>query len=188
MKGKRRLDLNLASRPVRNRRLYRLTRNALIVLLAAIVGLAGVIIVSDSRRASGLSGSLAELKLHEGRLQTELVRLSEETRKADKADRAAVDAVNGIIYRKSFSWASFLSLLEKALPDSSFITSLAPSSADGRTVALRLQLVSGGLEDVLSFMKNLTAQKFNGIRVESQSMTSGGQIVSELSMTYERTI
>jgi len=188
MKARRRLDLNLASRPVRNRRLYRLLRNVLVLILASAVGLGGAFAFIYARRATALSASLTTLRTRENELRAEQQRLTENIRKADKADRIAVDAVNGIIYRKSFSWVAFLSLFEAGLPDSSFITSLTLNSADGRSVGLRLQLVTQGTEDVLLFMKNMAARDFKGIRIESQSMAPGGHIISELSMTYERTL
>jgi len=188
MKRAPRLELNLASRPVRNRRLYFLIRNVLVVALAAACVLSGYALTTYRSRAARARAPIAESLRHRNDMQRERARLVSETNKAKKDDAGGIEAANSVIFRKTFSWTGFLSLLEASLPDSSYLSSLAPGATDGRTVGLKVRLVSRSLNDVLALIDNLTARNFKSIKIENQVLDSGGRLVLELSMTYERDI
>ncbi|MEN6310613.1 MAG: hypothetical protein ABFD80_03650, partial [Acidobacteriota bacterium] len=94
---------------------------------------------------------------------------------------------NAIILQKSFSWTGFLSDLEAALPESLYITSLDPNFSAGRTVTLKIKVVSGGLDDLLTFLNALNSRNFK-YRLDSESREDGGQLISEISLTYERAL
>jgi hypothetical protein len=188
MKHVSRLDLNLAGRPVRNRRLYAALRNLLIIVLAAAAGVSGYALATYRTREARARRPLAESVRRRNEIQRERTRLLAETTKAERDDRPGVEAANAVIFRKTFSWTGFLSLLEASLPDTSYLTSLAPSATDGKSVGLKIRVVSGGLDDVLALIDNLTARNFKSIRIDNQILNGGGQIVLELSMTYERDI
>lgn len=179
------LVLNLASRPVRNRRFYLLARDVLAVALVALVGLTTFTVVKYGRLASRAGTALAENRKAQAAAEQEKKRLTAEIRKLKKTGQAPVDAVNRIIFQKSFSWTGFLTELESALPDSITITSLVPSFAGERTIALRLTAVSRGLDDLLVFLNNLNARKFR-YRLENETREDQGQLVTEISLTYER--
>jgi len=181
------LFLNLASRPVRNRRIYVLARAVLAVALVALVGLTAFTVVKYGRLASRAGASLAETRRAQTAADQERKRLAAEVRKLKQSAQIPVDTVNRIIYQKSFSWTGFLTELESALPDSITITSLVPSFAGERTVALKLTAVSRGLDDLLVFLNNLNGRRFK-YRLENESREEEGRLVTEISLTYERNL
>jgi len=187
MRADRPLHLNLASRPARNRNFYLLSRNVLAAALVLIVGLSAFAAVKYGHRTSRLKASLAETaRLVEGAGQ-EQSRLAADLVREEQAGRAKADLINAIILQKSFSWTGFLSELEAALPDSLYITSLDPNFSGGRTINLKIKVVSSGLDDLLTFLNALNSRKFK-YRLENESREENGQLVSEISLTYERAL
>lgn len=182
------LDLNLATAPVRNVRLFRLARTLLVLLIVVSAGFGGYLLVRSGLEAHRVGTSLDEFRKADADGQRERSRLTVDVQKAAKAYTARVEAVNGIIFRKSFSWSSLLSLLEAALPDSSYITSLAPTMADDKRIALKMRVVSSSLGDLLLFMSNLQERKFSRVFVDSETKSDTGRLVCDLTMTYERDI
>jgi Tfp pilus assembly protein PilN len=182
------LDLNLATSPVRNRRLFRLARALLVLLIVVSAGLAGYASVRYTLETRRLGTSLEEIRKVDAEGLREGSRLTADVQRAAKAGLARVEIVNGIIFRKSFSWTGLLSLLESALPDASYLTSLTPTMTDDKTVALKMRVVSNSLDDLLAFMNNLQARKFTHVFVENETKSGTGRLVSDLTMTYERDI
>jgi cell division protein FtsL len=178
-------ELNLATHPARNRRFYLLARNVLALVLAALLGLSAYSIVHYGFRTARLNATLSEITARADAVKKEQRRLTADLQQVKKTAEPRVDLVNGIIFRKSFSWTDFLSLLEASLPDTSYITSLVPSFSGERTVSLKIKVVSSGLEDLLTFLNNLNARKFR-YHLENESREEAGQLVSEISLTYER--
>jgi Tfp pilus assembly protein PilN len=178
-------ELNLATNPARNRRFYFLARNVLALVLLAMAGLTAFSIVHYGFRTARLNTTLSEITQQAEAAKKEQRRLTADLRQVEKAAGPRVDLVNGIIFRKSFSWTDFLSLLEASLPDSSYITSLVPSFSGERTVSLKIKVVSSGLDDLLTFLNNLNARKFR-YRLENESREEAGALVSEISLTYDR--
>jgi Tfp pilus assembly protein PilN len=181
------LDVNLATKPVRNRRFYVLARNILAAAVVIVIGVAAFSVVRYGFQASRLKSSVEETGGLVDAAGKEVRRLTLDIQKAKKTSQSEVDLVNDIIIRKSFSWTEFLSLLEASLPDSSYITSLVPSFSGERTVGLKIKLVSASLDDLLTFLNNLNARKFR-FRLESESREEGGGLISEISLTYERNL
>jgi Tfp pilus assembly protein PilN len=179
------LLLNLASHPARNRRFYLLARDVLAVALVVLVGLTAFTVVKYGRLGWRTASAVAETRKAQTAADQEKKRLAAEVRKLKKSGQAPVDAVNRIIYQKSFSWTGFLTELESALPDSITITSLVPSFTGDRTIALKLTAVSRGLDDLLVFLNNLNARKFK-YRLENETREDEGKLVTEISLTYER--
>jgi Tfp pilus assembly protein PilN len=187
MNGNTSLYLNLATRPVRNRKFYILSRNILTGGLVVLLGLTAFAAVKYGLQTARLKASLAETSRLVDAAGQEQKRLSADVDKEEKAGRDKADLINAIIVQKSFSWTGFLSELEAALPDSLYITSLVPNFSGDRTVNLRIRVVSGGLDDLLAFLNNLNARKFK-YWFENESREDNGQLVSEISLTYERNI
>ena len=187
MSQARTLFLNLATHPVRNRKFFLLARAVLAAACIVFLGLAAFTMIKYGLQLDRLKVSLAEAgKLQEavGREQSRL--LADVNKEKQKKD-AEIDVVNRIIYQKSFSWTGFFSELEAALPESVYITSFVPNFSGDRTVTLKVKVVSGGLDDLLVFLNNLNARKFT-YRFESESREEAGQLVSEISLSYERVI
>jgi hypothetical protein len=60
--------------------------------------------------------------------------------------------------------------------------------AENSTVQFRFKVVSQSLDDLLKLINNLQAQKFSTPRVENEERNERGQLVSEISVSYERNI
>jgi Tfp pilus assembly protein PilN len=183
-----RTQLDLATRPLRNMRFYRVSGIVLVSLLAVLAILSGFIFFKYGRMARTNRASL-------GTTQNEIaVRRAEESKAnaaagaAAKAGRSRVDLVNAIIVRKSFAWTGLLTQLEEILPDSSYITFLAPGFVTETTLGLRIKVVSNSLNDLLTLVTNLNARKFKRIRVRSETADEQGQITAEIEFDYERAL
>jgi len=183
----RTLFLNLATRPVRNRRLYFLARAVLAGLFVGLVGFTAFTVAKYGLQTGRLKASLAEGNKRVTASAQEKSRLLSDIGKIESADKIRVELVNRIIFQKSFSWTDFLSELEASLPDSIYITSLVPNVLGDRTVTLKIKAVSRGLDDLLVFLNNLNSRKFK-YRFEKESREVAGQLVSEITLTYERDI
>jgi Tfp pilus assembly protein PilN len=182
------IRLNLASRPLRNRRLFLFAGGGLV--LAAFVALfLGVFIFSHF--ALKLRGARSELARVNQAMQSARREKSASLLKVQEArarNQRAVDFANAIILEKSFSWAEFLSRLEEGLPDSSFILSLAPVAVESQSVQFRLKVASAGLNDQLALINKLLELNFSRIRVETEDVDDRGFLTSELVVSYERNI
>jgi len=117
--------------------------------------------------------------------EKQLAKRAEEVAKSNK-DR--VEVVNSIILKKSFSWIEFFSDLEKSLPDSSYIISLAPSLTEKSKMLLNLRVASSNVDDLLKLIDNLTALKFGEIKILAETQNDRGLLISEISLSYERNI
>lgn len=184
----RTIGLNLASRPLRNRRLYFGLGGLVGTLLAVSAVLAVVVFFRFHLKNRALKSRLTEIETKLTACQRDERRFSVRTREAVKKDQDNVDLVNRVILRKTFSWMELLSKLEESLPASSYLTSLDPQEVGEVRTEFRFKVVSSSLEDLLGLIANLQARKFSQIRVESEERTSQGQLMSEISVSYERSI
>lgn len=114
--------------------------------------------------------------------------LAKRVEEVAKSNKNRVDVVNSIILRKSFSWIEFFSDLEKSLPDSSYIVSLAPSLTEKSKMLLNLRVASSNVDDLLKLIDNLTALKFGEIKILAETQNDRGLLISEISLSYERDI
>lgn len=180
--------LNLASRPLRNTRFYRACLVGLAFLLIGLAFLAGFFFIKYGFKDRRAKSSLREVEREMQQARAEETRFKTMADTAAKAEKGRVDLVNSIIFRKTFSWSAFLSELEGALPDQSYITSLAPSFVGEASLDLRIKVVSRSLDDLLALINNLSARNFKRIRVENESADERGQLISEITSSYERTL
>jgi Tfp pilus assembly protein PilN len=184
----KRTSLNLATSPLRNRRLYFFLGGLLGLGIIVLALLAGIFFVRFTLKKRIVKASLGTVEQRIQADQREIKRLSSRNKETAKRDKKKVDLINSIILKKSFSWTEFLSKLEDCLPDSSYIISLSPSLVDDSRVQVRFKVVSQSLDDLLKLVTNLQAQKFNPPRVESEERNERGQLTSEIIVSYERTI
>ncbi len=179
------IELNLASRPVRNRRLYAFVGS---ILLAGIIG-ATILAVFFAFRFSGQNRTwrsrLAEIERHMTTAEREERQLVAKTREAAKKNQEKVDLVNSLIWRKSFSWTEFLSRMEESLPPSSYVLALDQQNTEEGRARFRLRVASRTLEDLLTLITNLQSRHFGQIRVESEEKNPQGQFVYEIMVSYE---
>ena len=182
------IGLNLASRPLRSRRLYFFLSGLVGTLLVVATVLALMFFFRFYLKSRALKSRLDEIETRLTVSQREERRFSGRIREAVKKDQDKVDLVNRVILRKTFSWMKFLSRLEESLPASSYIISLDPQEVGGVSAQFRFKVVSRSLEDLLGLITNMQSRKFSQIRVESEEKTPQGQLMSEISVSYERDI
>ncbi len=180
------LNLNLATRPVRNRRLYLAAARGLAVLFVVLAGLSAFMVLKDGRALTRLKKDLAETQRAQTEAQRKQRQLTADIDREEKLSRGRIDLVNGIIAKKMFSWTGLLSDLETALPGPSFLMALSPSFTGGGAVALDMRVSSRSLEDLMAFTTALNARGFKNIKVGDEQRGDDGRLLSEISATYER--
>ncbi len=181
------LRLDLATRPVRNRRVFQWTAGALaagLVLSAAAGGYLFVRFTAESRRARRETAGLAE-RTREA--QGQALALARETANAERDLGGDVDVLNAAIRRKVFSWTRLLEEIETALPAESVLVSFQPGSEDERGLALKIDVASANLQGLLALLRGLEAGRFSTIRMENESPGAGGRLVSTLTLRYDQT-
>ena len=188
MIGVERIRLDLASRPLRNTRFYRAAFAVMAILLAVLSILAGFIFFKYGRMSRTSVSAVRGIESQIATARDEEVKSKASSAAAAKAGRNRVDLVNSIIIRKSFAWTGLLSELEGTLPDTSYITFLAPGFVTETTLGLRIKVVSRSLDDLLALVTNLNARKFKRIRVRSETADERGEIIAEIEFDYERTL
>ncbi len=180
----RRVRINLASAPLRNRNLFLSLAGLLGVLIAVGVLLSGFFYVRYHARYVQAKSALEATQLDMETAQTEttgsLARVQADSAKL----KAQVDFADEIIYLKSLSWTQFLSQLETSLPGGSYIAALAPNPVGQARFEVQLRVVFSNLNEELEFIKNLKEHSFANIRLMGEEQTSG-RIVSEVSLSYE---
>jgi len=184
MNGKK-VNVNLASHPLRNRRF-------LFTLLGAAAGIfllvAVLTLLSSARsraRQASLRESLDRMTQMTQTAQKEKDEWARQTRDLSKKYGDVIGSINDLILAKTFSWIEFFSRLEEALPNGSVISSIAPVQAIEGRIDLRFKVVSQSLSDLLALIQNLNGQGFKNISVKNES-SEGGQLSSEILLTYER--
>jgi Tfp pilus assembly protein PilN len=182
------LNLNLATKPRRNRRLYASLARALGILLAVLAALSVFVVLKYGGESARLRAAIAEKQRLQGEVQREEKRLTADIDQVERISRTRVDLVNGIIMKKTFLWTSLFSELEKALPGSSYITSLSPGfTADG-AITMHMRVTSLSLDDLLAFITDLTARGFEHIQVGGETRSEEGRLIAEITLTYERSL
>lgn len=184
MNGGLRLSVNLATRPLESRRLYRAVLGTLIALFLVFGGGAGAFFIhstiqgkTDERAAADfeLRIQAADKERSEKAGQSEAMRLK-------NADLVA--EVNGVIARKNFSWVNFFSRLEEALPPGCSIAAFNPLQMTGTNLQVSLKVLTPGLPELLILIENLSARKFQNVTMKNET-TGGGRLISEIGFLYD---
>ncbi|MCX6559003.1 MAG: hypothetical protein NTZ26_00685 [Candidatus Aminicenantes bacterium] len=185
MNGTIKLAVNLATRPKRNRRFFR-AAGAGLLLLALLTGWLGLGSFIRARRIqTEASAETNRLEVNRSRQDQLRAERENESRRLKTLLKDKVAIANQALTMKGFSWVEFFSLLEQALPASSYISSMAPvSSVDGK-IEVRFKVVSPSLGDTLQLVQNLASTVGRAPLVQSETK-AGGQTISEITLTYER--
>lgn len=184
--AKKRLYLNLASHPVRNRRLF-YSICALLggaFLLTAVAG--GWVFISSGLKNHRIRESLRELNAEITGLERESGRFENQLAQTTRDHREDVDMINGIIYQKIFSWVDLLSLFERALPDDCYLTALSPQIDQDLNLTLRMTVASPDLDNLLDLINRMRSMKFYDIRMVRESRSDNGRYLFELVVKYDR--
>jgi hypothetical protein len=180
------LNLNLATRPGRNRRLYLSAVRALGALFLVLAGLAAFVAIKDGRALARLKADVAQTERARDAADREARRFKADVDRESKLSGPRIDLVNGIIQRKMFSWTGLFDDLEKCLPGPSYLISLSPSFTGEGAVALQMRVTSRSLEDLMAFITALYANGFTKISEGGETRDESGRVLSEISATYER--
>lgn len=188
MKNSKQFTVNLASQPLRNRKFFFLMFSTLVILFLLVSFLAGRIFVEFRAESQKVRASIGKAEKLIKDVQREEKRLSTRIHEADKENKSQVDLVNSIILKKSFSWIEFFTDLERSLPASSYIVSLAPTLTDESKLLLKLRVACSSEDDLLKLIDNFVAMKFNEIRIDGETRNNTGLLITEISLSYERTL
>ena len=99
-----------------------------------------------------------------------------------------VNLINSLIFRKSFSWMDFLLDLEKGLPNSCTIVSLTPSMVGDSKMEVKLRVTYPGINELLKLIQNFKSIGFKNISIRNETRSTGGTLIAEISVVYERTV
>lgn len=182
------LNLNLASRPWRNRRLFFMLMSSLGTFLLLVSFFAGKTFIQYHSNAQETRASITKTEKMIRDTQRDEKQFAKRVEEEVKNHKNRVEVVNSIILKKSFSWIDFFSDLEKSLPDTSYIVSLAPSLDEKSKMLLNLRVASSNVNDLLKLIDNLTALKFSDIKIHGETQNDRGLLISEISLSYERDI
>jgi Tfp pilus assembly protein PilN len=187
MTRQKRLNLNLASHPVRNRRLFFLLCGILGVLCLAVLGSGGYTYWRYHAKNKHFERNSVQIEEKIREAQREGKRLMAQIEEATKKYQSQITLLNSLILKKSFSWVDFLSALEEALPESCYIVSLEPFLVEDNQMEVKLKVAAPNLNQLLKLNRNLYNKKFSSIRIISESTDQAGLLISEISLVYERT-
>lgn len=187
MNAQSHFNLNLASHPVRNRRLF-------ITLVGVLGGLFLIFILAGGMIFLSYRGKVRELRTDmsviEGTVrnaQREDLRYTGQIDEMRMAHKSKVDFINSIIFEKSFSWTDFLSRFERILPESSYIVSLVPAIQENSDVIVRFKVASPNLNNLLTLINALNKLGYKNVRLMHETRGENGLFVYEISLRYERT-
>ncbi|MBE0461417.1 MAG: hypothetical protein IBX60_07270 [Candidatus Aminicenantes bacterium] len=182
------VKINLASHPLRNRRLYFLIFWMLVIAVSLVFIGGGWTYFRYKGESKKIESSIAKIEKAKNEAQREEEYLSSGITRMKEKHEKKIELLNSLIYKKSFSWVDFLSDLEHALPDSACIVSLTPAQKGDTQMDVRLQVASFGVSELLELVKRLDSMRFKEIKVMSESKDDRGFLISEVSFIYEKNI
>ena len=182
------LNLNLATRPLRNQRLYKAAVWALAAVMAVSAGLSVFVFLKYGGQDRRVKAAGAEAQRLQGEAQREERRLDADIKRAEAQSKLRVDLINAIILKKSFRWTALFAEIEKALPGPSYITALSPEFMADGSMAMHIRVNSRSLNDLSDFITALTAGGFKGIKVGGTQRSEDGRIIAEIDLRYERAL
>ncbi len=183
---KKAVNINLASQPARNRRLFFVLLGTGGLLLILTVVAAADIFLTYSGKNQGAKRALNRLEERMKLVQREEIRITNRIEQIELAEGSRVDIYNDLIFQKSFSWVELLTAMEKALPDPCFIQSFSPLQKNENQLEVKFHVAYKSLDDLLSFINRLKKTGFDSIQVRNETQSSGGYNISEMSLRYER--
>ncbi len=184
MNGGLRLPVNLATRPIRNRRLFRAVCGSLIGLFLLFGGGAGFLLVHSAARSRSDEKASAKLERLIQDADREHGEKAGQSAALKKKYAELVAGINDVIARKNFSWVDFFSRLESALPPHASIGSINSLELSGTSLRVTMKILSPGLPGLLNFVEKLAAEKFTDVTMRSET-TGGGHLISEIGFVYD---
>ncbi len=186
MKNYKRLHLNLATHPARNRRLFvsLVMLFSLVILVIVVIG--GGDFVRYGTKVRGFKSSLQQFQQETRTAEREAKNFTRQSKQALQELGKEVETLNGIIYRKSFSWIGFLGVLEEILPDACYIISLAPVFREDATVDLQFKIASPDSDNFYTLIERFAERGGKHIRLIREDRDQRGNFIFEISVIYAR--
>jgi len=178
--------LNLASTPWRNRRPFLFLAGPLFILTLIFLIISLWLLVSYRKEASQVKLELIRIARMEDALRREERQFEARAAALAKDFEGEVGLTNSIISDKNFSWSQFFWRLERALPPACYLSSLTFNRRPEAKLEIKFKLTSPDLNSLLHALEKLREAGFSGLQVQSEDL-SGRNIISEVTMTYERT-
>ncbi|MGD2246462.1 MAG: hypothetical protein PVI11_07955 [Candidatus Aminicenantes bacterium] len=188
MNSQAKLSLELATHPIRNRRLFFLCLFLLVICTAGVTFVSANLYFSFKSKVTETHSEIENLELKRGRTQLAEKRVEERVKDELETNMPRIDFINGLIYRKSFSWITFLSDLESALPPRSYIISMVPSPRGDLGMEVKIRVATPTLEDELTLYTRLVNLGFKDVLIRSEEQANTGLIFAEVSFIYESTV
>jgi hypothetical protein len=182
----RKINVNLAARPLRNRRFFFSLVGGTVALFLLVAALALATQFTAKARAQTLAASLASIRKETASAKQDRDTWMAQIREWAKTYRTTIDALNSVLVDKRFSWLEFLSRLEESMPPACVIVQMLPLVARDGTVDARFKVSCPSLQDLLAFIQNLNGEGFKNISVRQEAQLNG-QWVSEILFTHART-
>jgi hypothetical protein len=180
------LKVNLASQPLRNRRFFFTCVGVLTAAFLFVSYLAGSQFIKYRRQEGGAGQKLARIAQLRETAQREKAGWAGKIQDLSGKYKEKIDLINTLILKKSFSWVEFFSLLEQALPASSYITGgMAPEQISAGKLLVHFKVVTQNYAELQELVQNLYSLKFQNVLVINETRIEG-QMVSEISASYER--
>jgi Tfp pilus assembly protein PilN len=188
MRNHKKLNLNLATNPMRNRRLFLFLLAFLGISICLVLIIGGKIYYEYRGSAQEAKREVVQIESRISSDQKVANKLSINIEELNDLHAEDVELINSLVYSKSFSWMDFFSALEDALPASSYIVSLRPYPEEGISMEVRFKVASASMNELLKFIARLAAKGFKDIQILSESKSQEGYALSEISIRYERNI
>lgn len=177
--------INLASQPRRNLRAFRFLSGTVACLTVILLILLILLNIKNfSLYRAGATG-YRHLADEKAAISSEYNELNRQTENFKRTLKTAVDEVNSLLIRKSFSWTIFFDELEEALPAGAYLTNLNPSRNEAG-LAFRIKAGLPSRSDLGQLIKNLDSHGFSKIRVLSESLKDG-QFQVEMDFQHAQT-
>ncbi len=177
--------INIASQPRRNLRAFRFLSGTVACLTVILLILLILLNIKNfSLYRAGATG-YRHLADEKAAISSEYNELNRQTENFKRTLKTAVDEVNSLLARKSFSWTIFFDELEEALPAGAYLTNLNPSRNEAG-LAFRIKAGLPSRSDLGQLIKNLDSHGFSKIRVLSESLKDG-QFQVEMDFQHAQT-
>ena len=181
------LQINFASYPFRNRRLFWL-------LIASVIAIASLVGLDALSSQAGLEQQIAVLEPRVQRLEAQAksgqpVDFSDST--LSIAQNQALIVAQDLITRKSFSWSQLLNDLERFIPNGVRVTRISVDNVgqskdvEGKAVTLSFDVVGKSSTEVTQMISELNRSARFVIYPKSQKIVEGtAEVEFQLSVEY----
>ncbi|MEO7190813.1 MAG: hypothetical protein ABI051_07120 [Vicinamibacterales bacterium] len=176
---------NLSTRPFYNERLVNAAIGAVALVALLLTALNATRIVSLSRERAAVRARLASSRSETARLSGHVRTLQQGTDRAVLARLAsAAHEANELIERRTFSWTTLFTRLEKTMPLDVRLLSVSPR-VDKDTLSVSMTVVARSLDDVFTFIDALAATgAFYDIGPSEQTTNDDGTYTALVEASY----